>query len=561
MSKNINYYSGLSLSKEELQFKDYADKYLSLYVDLIKSGVKDVVFIKNATDFEMTKGIGSPPVLNIKEGYCLFNGINDILTDFEYKQTLNVDDFPDQKFFVKSPEKNVSIDIGLDSQVKYIYIQNYLVPAAFSCTVASDGTITLLDTGSIRKSEVPSILRDINSNAPTRVRFLATDYSSNGINNNSIYEVNTVRANTITITGSVLAETGTVLCVPIGSFDLGSELNLLNRALFSYNETRILVNNSSTLDNQTGIVKLGYITYNELGDNYDITDLRNSNKYIISIDTEIDLSDYVTKSTTQTISSSKAFTNLIQGKISLLNRASNWQSGYILLNSSTSNDIIFNCGYSQTNINGFQHVTKSWGTNPDINLVLGTSIRVRFTNVGAGSAFKSMFSGGATGTIPITEGVLYTIRAEEREDFVYFSVSPTASDKDVAEMTSRIEQNETDISTLSGDVAAIKITTPEETVIRNEIYSDSDIKIYLSYIKKGSYCLVTVTALVAASVGSIVSSIIPATYRPSFEISDILSENVNEIQILPNGNVICKTGVGNSRLFSVTYCTGITDFA
>jgi len=392
MSKNINYYRGIALSLEELMYKDYSDKYLSLYVDLIRSGDSDVLFVKETSDFQMSKLTGgSVPQLRIGDGFCLFNKISETVPNLEFKRILNTENYPDQKFFINSPQKTSNITAGTTGEKRYIYLASYMTPSAFSCTVASDGILTITDNGSISKSEVPSVIRGSQSSAPTIVRFMSNDFTMTGINNIDYYEINSFDDDLVTLNGSILAETGEVLCVPIGSFDLGTVQNLSNRCLFSNLETKLIISSDDDLDSERGVIKVGYIEFTSAND-YDIIDLRNDSKYVIAIDTDVDLSDFVTKSTNQSIEGEKYFRALTQGRMASINHSNNYTNQ--LINISTpggANDFIFDCqNVSNLTVSGFYHSGKPFGANPSINIVPGTVIRVRFDNVGAGTKFNSI---------------------------------------------------------------------------------------------------------------------------------------------------------------------------
>ena len=462
MSKNLNYYPGLTLSKEELQFKDYSEKYLSLFVDLIRLGGKDVLFMKEPSNFQLSKGVvGSPPNLIVGSGFCLFNKINDSIPGFEYNQTLNVNNYPDQRFFVLHDSKSVTIPSAATDVERYIYIQHLIVPAAFKCTIDSDGKINTLDGGSIKKSEILSVVRGSNSGAPTRIRFTNLGYE-NSTNNTGVYEISTVSEDIITVTSELSQQSTEVYCIPIGSFDLGVENNLPNRSVFAYSETNIVIDESGSLDDMDGMVKIGKIIYSSATE-YEIIDLRNENKYLISIDTDVDLSDFVTKSTNQSIFGEKYFRNLIQGRINSRNASSHLISGLIDVSGEDSaNDFIFDCqNQSNLGIRGFFHANKSLGTNPLNNIVPGTSIRVRFINIGSNNRFifgagggfgenLSIFT-GLTSNLPIMPGTTYTIRLDSVSlGSGTFSLSPTATRQDRTELQSQITQNSEDIVELNG---------------------------------------------------------------------------------------------------------------
>lgn len=553
MSKNINYYPGATLANEELRFKDYSEKYLSLFVDLIRSGTEDVLFVKNSDDFEMSKGSGSPEQLIINEGFALFIGINDSLTDFEFSNTLNVNEFPDQRFFVKSTQKTVTIPAGTASEVRHVYLQNFLNPAGFRCSVTSDGVVTIADGGVIKKSEVPALLRGSNSKAPTRVRFLKTDYTE--AVNQSVYEVNSFTDDVVVLNGNISNEVGEVICIPIGSFDLGVDNNLQNRALFGVTETKVIIDSDDTLDSGIGIVKVGHIEFTSTTE-YTIHDEREDNKYIISIDLDIDLSDFVTKSTNQVITGEKHFRSFGQGRIATLNYTNNFLLGgffnYIdIAGASHANDFIFDLqNQNNVSIDGFGHSGKALGTDPLTELVPGASIKVSFKNVGSNCVFRSTYM-GLPQSITVRPGVLYTIRFDHQDSTIpVYSISHSASIYDIISLENS-KKNKSDYS------------------VTNNFHSSSDFVIsYMTNPLGGGLIEVTVFASIRRNrTGLVTTTSLPEEIRPQREcVIDYWANPVTpgdspianvSIVINTNGIINCRNNTSVTRNISLKYLIGM----
>jgi hypothetical protein len=570
MSKNINYYSGLALSLEELSYKDYSDKYMSLYVDLIRAGSSDVIFLKNTSDFQMEKITGgSVPSLRVKDGFCLFQRINETVPFLDYQKTLDIENYPDQRFFIRSSQKDEAITAGTIGEKRYIYLKSYMTPAGFTCTVAADGVVTILDGGSIKKSETGSILRDSNTSAPTTVRFLKTDYTTTGIQNTGTYEVNSFDDDLVVLNGSILAEAGEVLCVPLGSFDLGIANNLSNRCLFSNLETKLVISSSDDLDSEAGVIKIGYIEFSAT-DDYDIIDLRNDSKYIITIDTDVDLSDFVTKSTNQSIEGEKYFRALTQGRLTTLTHSSNFASGLINIDTSGgANDFVFDCqNVSNLVVNGFYHSGKPFGLNPLINIVPGTSIRVRFINVGSNSKFTSLLTDHLPlHGVALRTGVLYTIRYEETlTSGIFtvrrFSLSDTASIWEINNLQTQITQNANDINTLEGIVSGMEFVVKAELPTLVGGVENTTVKLYYAYIRQGANYLVTLHAKMDAGVNlTLDNNTIPDILKPGSSITNswatISTEDRVYIRVPSSGQVSLLNETGTSNQISVTYIAGI----
>lgn len=555
MSHNINYYKGMTLSKEELEYKDYADKYMSLYVDLIKSGNDDVIFLKNDIDFQMSKVTTTDNKLRVLEGYCLFNKIAETVPGLEYKRTMDSENFPNQKFFVKSDEKLQIVPNGSIGEKRYIYLKNFITPCSFKCTVASDGVLTILDGGSISKSEITSVIRNSASGAPTRVRFLAVDYSTTGINNTSIYEVNSFTDDIIVLNGTIASESGEVLCIPIGSFDLGVENNLPNRSLFSNLETKLVLDNSSTLDEDLGIIKLGYITFTTVSD-FTITDLRNDCKYIITIDTAIDLSDFMTLSTVQTVTAEKYYTGLIQNKLTSLNYANNYSSGFIDINTiNGANEFIFDFQGNSSNLTivGFKHGLKPYGFTPGTNIIPGTSIKIRFVNVGALTKFSNNRF-GLNNSIPVRSGVLYTMRYDGYDsEFAIprFSISSTFTEQDGINIQNQVTANTGNISSLQAILNGVEFS------LSTKISDTSLGKVYMAYIKQGNNYLVTIHARLNANINGADSSVIPIFCRPTRQVGYLIELGTDVVWVTAqtNGTILLRNDTGNILDKTFTYIT------
>ena len=128
-------------------------------------------------------------------------------------------------------------------------------------------------------------------------------------------------------------------------------------------------------------------------------------------------------------------------------------SGRIVLAQNSSNNIILNGNGNNLDIRGFEISGRPFGSDPSVNLTRGTSIKVRFVNIGATTVFKSANLEGHSSDFTLRAGILYTIRYEGIPAMEFggsttrlFSISPTATHQDISSLDGRITTNENNIS-------------------------------------------------------------------------------------------------------------------
>lgn len=141
-----------------------------------------------------------------------------------------------------------------------------------------------------------------------------------------------------------------------------------------------------------------------------------------------------------------ALRSLVQTPLRVVNQIDG--DGYILINGDSTfndgNEFIFDLqGGTAIDIWGFKYEGWDFGGNPDTQLVPGTTIKVRFVNVGSGCKFKKYINQKGfwiQEDANIYEHVLYTIRMEQNADneLSGFTISPLVNQADLTVINQRL---------------------------------------------------------------------------------------------------------------------------
>ena len=251
---------------------------------------------------------------------------------------------------------------------------------------------------------------------------------------------------------------------------------------------------------------------------------------------------------------------LTQSRIRTISTVSN---GYLIIDGNTEgNEFIFNLNNNAIDIRGFRHATKDLGSNPDTQIVPGTTIKVRFINppgVGNARFFGDLWdSGMGPGTngfaLPTNVNIrameLYTIRLDVVTSATtgLFSVGPVVTRDQVLEMNESLVT----LTANKFDKADIISALPFVSSGNN----------YLGYvaikIPNTNQYQVTLHARIAVSSWN--AGTLPEILRPNIIIrgyTEVVGNSVSMI-IQPNGGVTLSGGSPSDqeRGITVSYISG-----
>ena len=203
-------------------------------------------------------------------------------------------------------------------------------------------------------------------------------------------------------------------------------------------------------------------------------------------------------------------------------------NGLLVLSGANNSSLIVNCNGSSINLRGFTHTNKPFGSTLGNNLLRGTSIKIRFVNVGAGSTFLShrVDLPGFTltgGSVNVAENVLYTLRLD--------NINTPAGNHEFS-VSANIDRA-TVLSLIDGHYKEADL------IINESLINTSDVKLGYSVIKKGTKRLVTLVAETEPSpIPYPYSGVIPPNLRPSSTLNNAISDQPYlRMSISSTGNV------------------------